>query len=244
MQGKTLLALILSFLTVLFSAVGSAQDEPDFTYGHPEDPWQGMNEAVFGFNDSIDRFFFKPVAKGYKYITPDLVQIGVSNVFSNLLEVRNVFNDVLQWKWGQATNDTGRLLLNSTVGLAGVFDVAGAMGLEHSEGEDFGQTLAVWGVSQGPYIVLPLLGPSTLRDGLALPVDWQAGPVGYIDHVPTRNTATGLGLLSTRADLLKAEAFVSGDRYTFLRDAYLQRRGYLIADGVVEDDFAGDEYDY
>jgi phospholipid-binding lipoprotein MlaA len=244
MQGKTLLALILSFLTVLFSAVGSAQDEPDFTYGHPEDPWQGMNEAVFGFNDSIDRFFFKPVAKGYKYITPDLVQIGVSNVFSNLLEVRNVFNDVLQWKWGQATNDTGRLLLNSTVGLAGVFDVAGSVGLEHSEGEDFGQTLAVWGVGQGPYIVLPLLGPSTLRDGLALPVDWQAGPVGYIDHVPTRNTATGLGLLSTRADLLKAEAFVSGDRYTFLRDAYLQRRGYLIADGVVEDDFAGDEYDY
>lgn len=242
MQGCRLLALWLCAAAGLFSYAGWAQGEALAEERSPQDPWQGVNEVMYSFNDGIDHYFLKPVAKGYKFITPDPLEVGVSNAFSNLLEVRNILNDVLQWKWGQAGNDTGRLLLNSTVGLGGFFDVAAMMDLAPSEGEDFGQTLAVWGVQQGPYLVLPFLGPSTLRDGLALPADWAAGPVGYIDHVPTRNTATGLGLLSGRANLLNAEAFVSGDRYTFIRDAYLQRRHHLISDGNLVDDF-GEGFD-
>lgn len=241
MQGRILLALFLSVFVVFFPHAGFAQDEL-LVEPVPADPWRGMNEVVFDFNDGLDYYFLKPVAKGYKFITPAPVETGVANAFSNLLEIRNILNDILQWKWAQAGNDTGRLLVNSTVGLAGFIDVAAMMDLDPSEGEDFGQTLAVWGVESGPYLVLPFLGPSTLRDGMSLPADWAAGPVGYIDHVPTRNVATGLGILSGRANLLKAEAFVSGDRYTFLRDAYLQRRNHLVNDGDIIDDFGG-EYD-
>lgn len=243
MQGRVLLVFFFGVVAGMFAVAVSAQDELPSDLASA-DPWQGVNEAVFDFNDGLDRYFFKPAAKGYKFVTPDPVEAGVANAFSNLLEIRNIINDVLQWKWGQAGNDTGRLLLNSTLGLGGFFDVAAMMDLDASEGEDFGQTLAVWGVDSGPYLVLPFLGPSTLRDGLALPADWASGPVGYIDHVPTRNTATGLGLLSGRANMLKAESFISGDRYTFVRDIYLQRRNHLVSDGEVVDDFGGAEYDY
>lgn len=241
MQGKILLVTLLSVIAGLFGVVATAQEE-QMAKAVPADPWQGVNEVMFDFNDGLDHYFLKPVAKGYKFIAPDPLETGIANAFSNLLEIRNILNDMLQWKWSQAGNDTGRLLVNSTVGLAGFIDVAAMMDLEPSEGEDFGQTLAVWGVESGPYLVLPFLGPSTLRDGLALPADWAAGPVGYIDHVPTRNVTTGLGILSGRANLLKAEAFVSGDRYTFLRDTYLQRRSHLVSDGNIIDDFGG-EYD-
>lgn len=208
------------------------------------DPWEGFNRKVFAFNDTADRWVLKPVAKGYTYVTPDPVERGVSNVFSNLLEVRNILNDVLQWKWGQAGNDTGRLLINSTLGIAGIFDVAKHMSLPKSEGEDFGQTLAVWGVGQGPYIVLPFLGPSNLRDTVALPVDWAADPLSYIDHVPTRNTSRALDFIHDRAALLDAEELISGDKYLFFREAYLQRRDYLVKDGEIEDDFGdfGDDF--
>lgn len=240
MQRNLLLALLLGLGSGFCAFTVSAQDEQAEILDR--DPWEGFNRVVFSFNDGLDRYTLKPIAKGYRYITPDVVETGVSNIYSNLLEVRNILNDVLQWKWGRASHDSGRLLLNSTVGLAGIFDVAEPLGLPRSDGEDFGQTLAVWGVEQGPYVMLPFLGPSTLRDGAALPVDWAAGPVGYIKHVPTRNTAVGMGLLSTRANLLKLDVFMAGDRYALLRDAYLQRRVYLIGDGVVEDDFGMDAY--
>lgn len=208
------------------------------------DPWEGFNRSVYTFNDTMDRYFMKPVAQSYRAVTPDPVEDGISNVFDNLLEVRNIINDILQWKWGQAANDTGRFLVNSTVGVVGLFDVAQHIGLpENDGGEDFGQTLAVWGVGSGPYVVIPFLGPSTLRDGLGLPVDSQMDLIGYIDHVPTRNTTWGAGFVDTRAGLLEAEELISGDRYTFMRDAYLQRREYVINDGAVEDDFGG-EGDY
>lgn len=216
----------------------------------PSDPWEGFNRKVHTFNEVADRWVLRPVARGYVKVTPDPVEQGVSNFFGNLLEVRNVLNDVLQWKWKQAGNDTGRFLINSTLGVAGVFDVARHMNLEQSDGEDFGQTLAVWGVKDGPFVVLPFLGPSTIRDTAGLPVDWMSHPIDEIDHVPTRNTVQALDFINTRAELLQAEAFVSGDRYVFLREAYLQRRNYLIKDGEVEDDFGdfggfeGDEYDY
>ena len=205
------------------------------------DPWEGMNRKVFVFNDTLDSYFLKPVAKGYLAVTPDPVETGVSNFFENLGEVGNILNDVLQWKWGQAANDTGRLLVNSTVGIAGLFDVAQRVGLPRSEGEDFGQTLATWGVGQGPYVVLPFLGPSSLRGLGGMPVDSYANPIRYVDHVPTRNSTYAVDLLDTRASLVAAEDLISGDKYSFMRDAFLQRREYLIQDGDVEDDFSGDD---
>ncbi|GAB1257939.1 VacJ family lipoprotein [Aurantivibrio plasticivorans] len=210
-----------------------------------KDPYEGFNRAVFKFNDTVDGWVLKPVAKGYRAVTPNPVENGISNFFDNLLEVRNVFNDVLQWQWGQAANDSSRFLINSTIGLAGLFDVAKYIHLDKSEGEDFGQTLAVWGVGDGPYVMLPFLGPSNLRDTAGLPVDWYADPIGYVDHVPTRNSTRAFGFIVDRAGVLDAEEFVSGDRYVFLREAYFQRREYLINNGDVEDDFdsfGDDEY--
>ncbi len=206
-----------------------------------EDPWEGMNRKIFVFNDTLDSFFLKPVAQTYLAITPEVVEVGVSNFFENLGEVGNILNDVLQWKWGQAANDSGRLLLNSTVGVAGIFDVAKRVGLSRSEGEDFGQTLAAWGVGQGPYLVLPFFGPSSLRGLGSRPVDSYANPIRYVDHVPTRSSTDATDLLDTRASLIDAEDLISGDKYLFMRDAFLQRREYLIQDGNVEDSFGGDE---
>ncbi len=211
-----------------------------------KDPWEGFNRKIFVFNDTLDTWFLKPVAKGYRFVTPDPLETGVSNFFSNLLEIRNVLNDVLQWKWGQAGNDTGRFLVNSTVGIVGLIDVAQYIGMPRSAGEDFGQTLAVWGVGQGNFVVLPFFGASTFRDAAGMPVNTLVSPISYVDHVPTRNTLYGTSLVDTRAQLLSAEELISGDKYVFLRDAYLQRREFLINDGVVEDDFGadfGDDFD-
>jgi phospholipid-binding lipoprotein MlaA len=162
-------------------------------------------------------------------------------VFSNVLEVPSALNGVLQGNFSGAAHDTGRLLVNTTLGLGGIMDVAQHMGLQAREAEDFGQTLAVWGVKSGPYVVLPLLGPSTLRDTVATPVDWYSDPKTYIDHVPTRNTTRAASVLDTRANLLPLEKNVTGDKYLFIRDAYLQHRDFLIKNGEVEDSFGEDE---
>jgi phospholipid-binding lipoprotein MlaA len=202
------------------------------------DPWEGFNRAIFSFNDGADRYVLKPAAVSYRQITPIFVQQGVSNFFSNLAEVTNTFNGVLQGKWGQAGNDAGRLLINTTIGIAGLFDVAKHMGLEKGDGEDFGQTLAVWGVPSGPYLVLPLLGPSTVRDTPARVVDYYTNPLTYVEHDPTRYTLKATDIIQSRASLLKAESLLQGDRYILLRDAYLQRRDFLIVDGEVDVDTA------
>lgn len=206
------------------------------------DPLEDYNRVVFSFNDKADRWVLKPVAKGYRYVTPDFFERGVSRMFSNLGEVLNVVNDLLQGKVGQAGNDGGRLLINSTIGIAGFFDVAKHAGLERSDGEDFGQTFGVWGVGEGAYVVLPFWGPSTLRDTPSLLLDSVFNPIGEVDHVPTRNQLYGAKIVSVRADLLEAENLVKGDRYTFIRDVYLQRRHFLVNDGEVEDDFGDDDY--
>ena len=204
-----------------------------------EDPWEGFNRKIFVFNDTLDTYALKPIAKGYRAITPDPVEKGISRMFSNLGEIRNVLNDLLQGKFRQAGNDTGRFLVNTTIGLVGFFDVADDLGMPKSDGEDFGQTLGVWGVGEGPYMVLPLFGPTTLRDGPAKIVDMMVNPISEVDHVPTRNAIYGVDVVSTRADLLKAEKLIKGDRYSFIRDVYLQRREHLVEDGQVEDDFGG-----
>ena len=207
------------------------------------DRLENLNRTAFVFNETLDNIFLKPAAKIYKAAVPDPLEKGILNVFSNLNEITNVFNDLLQGKFAQAGNDSGRFLINITVGVGGLFDVAQRAGLDKSEGEDFGQTLGSWGVGSGPYLMLPLAGPSTLRDAPSKFFDSFANPVGYMDHVSTRNSMRGLDLLAMRADLLALDDVISGDRYLFVRDVYLQRREYLASDGAIEDDF-GDLDDY
>lgn len=208
------------------------------------DPWEAPNRAVFKFNDSLDTWVAKPVAKGYRFISPSFVETGVDNFFDNMGEVSNVLNDLLQAKWGQAGHDSARLLLNTFAGLAGLVDVAAEVGLEKSQGEDFGQTLQVWGVPSGPYVVLPIFGPSTLTDAAASPVDWFSYPRTYITSDPLRYGATVLDYTNVRAGLLDAEGLVSGDKYLFFREAYLQNRQFLVKDGAIKDDFGGDLDDF
>ncbi|GAA5316065.1 MAG: VacJ family lipoprotein [Candidatus Pelagadaptatus aseana] len=230
---------IVCLLSVL--AMPAALHAKDFS---ERDPWEGYNRAIYSFNDVMDRYMMRPVATGYDTITPDFIQDRISNIFFNLLEVRNVFNDILQAKPGQAANDTGRFLINSTIGLVGMFDVAEKMGLPKSDGEDFGQTLVVWGVPQGPYVMLPFLGPRTVTSAASFPVDGLIHPLTYVTHVPTRNTQWSVELIDSRASYLKAEIMSKGDAYLFLRDAYLQRRDYLISDGAIEDDFGVDDEEF
>lgn len=208
------------------------------------DRLEGFNRAMFSFNDTIDYWFLKPVAKGYNWIMPSPVKTSIGNFFSNLGEVTNIVNDGLQWKWKQASNDTGRLLLNSTIGLAGLFDVASVAGLEKNDGENFSQTLGKWGVGRGSYLVLPLLGPTTVRGGLSLPADWVTSPTFYLESSNATIALNVLDIVHTRSELLKAEDLISGDRYLFVREAYLQRLEFLENDGVVVDDFGdGEEFE-
>lgn len=208
------------------------------------DPWEGFNRAMFKFNDTLDRWFLKPVAKGYKVITPDPLEKGISNIFSNIGEVPSTLNGVLQGNVKGAAHDTGRFLVNSTLGIGGLFDVAKHMKLPADDKEDFGQTLAVWGVGQGNYLVLPFLGPSTVRDGFAEPIDWYTDPTTYIEHERTRWSVRFVSLVDTRASLLPLEANITGDKYTFIRDVYLDRRNYLIHNGKVDDEFGSDSEEF
>jgi phospholipid-binding lipoprotein MlaA len=208
---------------------------------HNPDPWESFNRKIYAFNDVADRYFLRPIAKGYQWIAPQFIEDGVHHMFNNVGEIGNILNSLLQAKFKNSAIDTGRLLINSTVGLLGFFDIASKMGLDSHE-EDFGQTLGYWGVHSGPYIVVPLLGPRTIRDGLGGVADSFTDPVGYIEHVPTRNQIYGVRVVDLRAQLLQSEELITGDRYVFIRDAYLQRREFLVKDGVIEDSFGDDTY--
>lgn len=201
-----------------------------------EDPWEGFNRAVFRFNDTLDTYTLKPLAKGYQKVTPTFLEDGIGNVFRNLDDVVVLTNDLLQGKVHEAGIDTSRILFNTTFGLLGFFDVATRMGLQKND-EDFGQTLGVWGLGNGPYVVLPLLGPSTVRDAAGRVPDSFLQPYPHIDHVPTRNVTRGVEVVDTRAELLSAEKMITGDKYIFVRNAYLQNREFRTLDGQVEDDF-------
>lgn len=201
-----------------------------------EDPWEGVNRVIFRFNDTVDTYALKPLAQGYQYITPQFLEDGIHNMFNNIGDVRNFANDVLQAKPKAAGVDTARLLFNTTFGLAGFFDVGTKMGLQRND-EDFGQTLGYWGLPSGPYVVLPLLGPSNVRDGLAKYPDTYTSPYRYMNDIPARNTMWGVDIVDTRASLLSAEKLIRGDKYTFIRNAYLQNREFKVKDGKVKDDF-------
>ncbi|MDF1691065.1 MAG: VacJ family lipoprotein [Zhongshania sp.] len=210
--------------------------------GDPRDPWEGFNRGVFAFNDTADEYLVQPIARGYRKITPAIVDQGIANFFNNIGEIKNMGNDLLQGKASDVLVDGGRFIINTTVGVVGFFDVASYIGLKR-ESEDFGQTLAVWGVGSGPYLVLPFLGPSSVRDGFGTGVDSYVSVTGAIDPEYARYAMSGLDLLQTRASLLGTEALMSGDKYTFLKDAYLQRREYLINDGQLKDDFGDEDFE-
>lgn len=201
-----------------------------------EDPWESFNRPIFRFNDTVDTYALKPIAQGYRAVTPQFLEDGVHNVFGNIGDVGNLANNLLQGKLHNAGVDTGRLIFNTTFGLLGFFDVAKHMGLRKND-EDFGQTLGVWGLDSGPYLVIPFLGPSTVRDATGRVPDSFLTPYPYMDHVPTRNVTRGVQVVDTRANLLQAERLVSGDKYIFIRNAYLQSREFKVKDGQVEDDF-------
>lgn len=201
--------------------------------GNPSDPLEPFNRAMFSFNDTLDDAVMKPVAKTYRAILPGMVRTGVSNFFSNLEDVWISVNQMLQGKVERGFEDLSRFVFNSTFGIAGLFDFASELGLPKNS-EDFGQTLAWWGVGGGAYLVLPILGPSTVRDGLAFLVDTQADPVWRIDNVPVRNTSVVIRFTGRRAELLDATSVLEEaalDKYVFVREAWLQRRRNLIYDG-------------
>ena len=200
---------------------------------NPRDPLEPFNRGVFKFNDAVDTAILKPVATAYRDVTPVRVRQGVGNFFGNLQDVWSFVNNVLQLKGQDAIDSLKRFGVNTFVGWAGVFDVASEMNIEKHT-KDFGHTLGYWGVAPGPYLVLPLLGPSTLRDTVALPVDLKGDIVSNIAHIPTRTTATVVRAIDNRSDLLKATTMLEEaalDRYTFTRDAFLQRRRNMIYDG-------------
>jgi len=201
------------------------------------DPYQKINQKIFSFNQLLDDNFARPIAKFYVAVTPDFVERGIANIFDNLDGITHVFNDLMQGKFSQAAKDTGRFGINSTLGVAGLFDVASLFGLQKSDGEDFGQTLGQWGVPEGPYLMLPLVGPSTLRDAPARLVDNLTDPLDYLNKSSDRVAATALQLVAARASLLEYDNLLSGDSYTLVRDVYLQKRVYEVSDGKVEDEF-------
>lgn len=203
------------------------------------DPWEGFNRSVFRFNETLDRYVTKPLAKGYQTVTPQVVDDAISRFFNNLSSPVTLVNQLLQGKPAAAAATTSRLIFNSTVGVGGLFDVAARMGVKR-EKEDFGQTLAVWGVKPGPYLVLPLLGPSTVRDTAGRVGDIASDPRVYMND----DFAMVLGfveVVDVRADLLSVEKVIEGDRYNFIRDYYLQQREFAIADGRIENDEFLDE---
>ncbi len=237
--GLSLAALLVASPLAVLAGEEDWQDEDWAVQLDPQDPWENWNRKVFRVNDSLDRWALKPLATGYQRVTPQPVRTSVRNVFNNLGEPKNLVNNLLQGKFRDAGVDTSRFLFNSIFGVLGVFDVATQMGLERNQ-EDFGQTLGKWGVGSGPYVVLPLLGPSTLRDAPALVPDYYAGPYPYIDPDRLRYGMTAVDVVSKREDLLRAEKLVMGDKYVFIRNAWLQNREYRVRDGQVDDAFEDD----
>jgi phospholipid-binding lipoprotein MlaA len=241
------LLLIFSLILALVSTKNAFANEQEFfAPSHESDRFESMNRAIFKFNDNADEYLVKPVAKVYRYVTPNFVDKGITNIFKNLDDIETLINSLFQLKFHNAVVTLNRVIYNTTFGLGGFFDVATSFGLNNNE-EDFGQTLGYWGYEESTYLVLPFLGPSTVRDLSGRVADSTFDPLLYSDAIDRdmRLMATGLKLLDLRADLLAAENLqLSQDRYAFFRNAYLQNRTYLIQDGVIEDSFSNDDIDY
>lgn len=227
-------ALWTGMLLVLF-LLGGCASGPN---ANPHDPLEPFNRGVYKFNDAVDTAVLKPVATAYRDVTPAPVRRGVGNFFANLEDAWSFVNNALQFKGQAAVESLVRFGVNTFIGLGGILDVAGEMNIEKHT-KDFGHTLGYWGVAPGPYLVLPLLGPSTVRDTVALPVDMKGDIVSNIAHVPTRNTAKAVRAVDNRAGLLKVTTMLEEaalDKYTFTRDAFLQSRRSSIFDGNPPDE--------
>jgi phospholipid-binding lipoprotein MlaA len=198
----------------------------------PRDPYESFNRGVYRFNDRLDRAVLRPTARAYRRVLPQFVRTSVGNFFSNIGDVRVVLNNTLQGKFTTAYADFGRVAMNSTLGVLGLFDIASEAGIEKHH-EDFGQTLGWYGIADGPYLMLPLFGPSNVRDTVGFGVDWLTDPVNYIDPSGLQYGLSGGRLVNRRADLLDATDVLKTtlDPYQFARDAYLQRRRNLVYDG-------------
>lgn len=227
----TALALLVAAV-VAAAGAGCASTQEESEPGTTPDPLEPFNRRVYQFNDKADQYLFKPLAKGYRKVTPNPLEQMIANFFDNLQYPIVIANALLQGKVKQTFVDTGRFVLNSTLGVGGVIDLATEWGVPEHE-EDFGQTLAVWGAPQGPYLVLPLLGPSTVRGGIGQIADAQVDPVSYLRDEEDMWGLFGLWIVDLRAGLLNADDVLEGefDPYLSVREAFLQRREYLIYDG-------------
>jgi phospholipid-binding lipoprotein MlaA len=226
---KSLMVLVAGLMVAGCASLPSGK--PD-----PRDPWERFNRASFKVNDALDRAVLRPTARAYVKVMPRVVRTGISNVFENLETVTTLVNDALQGKMGAVGQDSARLLLNTTLGLGGLFDPATAAGIEKND-EDFGQTLGTWGVRSGPYVMLPLLGPSTVRDTAGRVPDRFTDPTHYLEDDSTRFAITAVEVVDLRAGLLEYDDDLaqSFDRYAFVRNVWMQRREYQVKDGNVED---------
>lgn len=225
---------------------GGCATLPEGTQRSEDDPWERYNRSIYKFNDAVDKAVLRPVAKGYDTITPDPVQRSVTNFFNNLSYPVVALNQFLQGKFLDGGKDFGRFLINTTVGFGGIFDPATEMGLS-ANNEDFGQTFAVWGLPSGPYFVLPFLGPSTIRDSVGLAVSTEFDAQYEVINKPERYYLIALNVINQRAQFLTLDEQLQEtfDPYTFMRDAYLQRREYLIYDGnPPQDEYYDDLYDF
>jgi phospholipid-binding lipoprotein MlaA len=224
---RTMRISILALFTLLIMGCASV------TATNPRDPWESYNRSMSNINDKVDAAVLKPVATAYKAISPPLVRTGVSNFFSNLGEPWTALNALLQLKGEAAVETVMRFSVNTVFGLGGLLDIASDMGLERQQ-QDFGQTLGRWGVPSGPYFVLPIYGPSTVRDAAAFSIETQADPISQQTNLTVKDTLTILRALELRASLLRAGNVLEEaalDKYTFTRDIFLQRRDNLVFDG-------------
>ena len=239
MEFRVRIAAIRWMLVVLAAlAAGCASSPPSGDEGGEApvraeyDPFEPLNRSMYNLNDAIDRYTLKPIARGYKAVMPEFARRGVTNFSRNLATPRSALNNFLQGKPARGFTDLGRFLLNSTFGLAGLLDVATAEGIPEYD-EDFGQTLAVWGLPEGPYLFIPILGPNTMLDAVSIPVDIYSDLLIHYDNSSVRDKVYGLRLIDLRMRLLTADTLLedSKDPYLTLRESYLQNRRFQVYDG-------------
>lgn len=225
-------AALLLLALVLVSGCAHRMSESELD----PDPWEGVNRKVFAFNNTVDQYAYKPVAQAYLEVTPDWLNESINRFFDNLTDLRSGINGILQWRWSVAGQNLGRFTVNSTLGVAGLFDVASEIELARSD-QDFGLTMARWGVASGPYIVMPFMGPATIRSTAGRAPDYWLWVPNYIDDTLTSYGVTAISLLDRRARLLGMEGAIVGDRYTFIRDTWLQNRRQKAGLAPQQDDF-------
>lgn len=238
-QHTLLMVLLVSMVSGCATNIPAAPKEQRAEY----DPWEPLNRRISAFNDNVDKVTFKPLAKGYEAVFPSPVRRGINNFSRNLAIPLSIINNFLQGKARNGFSETGRFLANTTLGIGGLVDVGSGLGLDPHR-EDFGQTLAAWGVPDGPYVVIPILGPRTFRDATMVPLNFAADPLIYMKHDRTRRSIYLVRAVDLRAQLFTAEQLIedSFDRYLSIRESYLQNRQFLIYDGdpPEDDDFYDD----